>query len=129
MQATNVESTEAKAMMDELDLGDSFSFIQINYSFENTEDKDLMLNSPIETIVLNTGEQIESFENDLAGNQDHARDIYGNVKDEGTVSLLVEDTDPEDIEEVKVITGNLYEGDTEGGGALAEPESETYELD
>lgn len=103
----------------------TFDYVQIMYEIENTEDTNVRLNSPIKAIVLNTGEQIESFESDMAYDDNFAKTLYGKVKNESFVSLVME-SDAEDINEIKIITGRIDHGDT--AETLADEQTVTYEI-
>lgn len=126
MRLSDVRRPELQSMMDDRGLEDMMSYVQIAYTIENKEDTDIRLNSPVDAIVLNTGEQIETFENDLADDHNFARDIHGKVKDESYVGIVIEDSDPEDIDNIKVVTGRI---DKDSGETLAEPETISYDLE
>lgn len=104
-----------------------FDYIQIQYEIENTEDKNIRLNSPIVAVVLNTGEQIDSFEKDFSRDPNFAKTLYGKVKNESMVSLIIEETNPENIEEIKIVTGRVDDDDTMS--TLVDEQAVTYEIE
>lgn len=104
-----------------------FDYVQIQYEIENTEDMNIRLNSPIEAIVFDTGEQIETFDNDLAYDENFARTLYGEVKNQSMVGIVIQDSDPQDINEIKIITGRIDHGDT--SETLVEGQSVSYTIE
>lgn len=101
-------------------------YIQIQYEIENTKDTNVRLNLPIEAVVLNTGEQIESVDKDLTGDPNFAKTLYGKAKNESRVGLLIDDSNPEDISEIKIVTGRI--DDAETMRALVDEKTFTYQI-
>ncbi|MFB1052293.1 hypothetical protein [Paraliobacillus sp. JSM ZJ581] len=123
----NVKDPDFLNYIQEFTDKNTIEFVQILYEIENTEDINVRLNSPIRAIVLNTGEQIETFGNDLAYDDNYARTLYGEVKNESAVSIVIKDSDPKDINEIKIITGRIDHGDT--AETLVNEQTITYKLD
>lgn len=83
------------------------------------------LNAPIETIVLNTGEQIDVYNSDIAFDDNVGKTLYGKVKNESLVGLIIKDSNPEDIEEIKVVFGTIF---SENYDIIADNETKVYKI-
>lgn len=103
----------------------SFDYVQILYEIENTQEINVSLNYPITAIVLDTGEQIDSFESDIALDPNFGKTMYGKSKNQSHVALIME-SNPEKVSEIKVVTGEIYHADTYD--TLAKEQSFVFEM-
>ena len=93
----------------ETKLGDEFTYLQIDFTAENTEEKNVGFNG-IEKIVLNNGEQLDvANKNFMVGDFDTT--FYGKVKQDGSIGVVVKGS-PDEIKSAKIITGSAYDDDT-----------------
>lgn len=87
---------------------DEFDTIQIMYSIENTSDEKIEFYTPIEYLVLNTGEQLDVSFNDYIGDINNGGEFYGKVTKNTGISVIMHDSKAEDIESIKLIFGNVW---------------------
>ncbi len=125
LKMSNIKDQELLSVAKELDKEDSISYVQINYTIENKGDESARLNSPIDTLVFDTGEQVEGYENGIINDENFARTIYEGVVSESMVAIVIEKSNPEDIKQIDIVTGRI---DNDGGGTIAEPEKISYDL-
>jgi hypothetical protein len=93
----------------ETELGDEFTYLQVDFTAENTEEKNIGFNG-IEKIVLNNGEQLDvANKNFMVGDFDTT--FYGKVKQDGSIGVVVKGS-PDEIKSAKIITGSAYDDDT-----------------
>lgn len=104
---------------------DPFYAIQMIYNMENTVENNVEFSMPIKYVVLNTGEQIEVMNNDLAWDKNNGGVFYGKVKKESFFIALIESSKVEDISSIKIVTGNLWD---ENDDLISSEVEKTYEL-
>jgi hypothetical protein len=87
-------------------IGDEFTYLQITYNVENTEDKNIGWNG-LSTVVTDQKEQIDVIMNDfLLDDTDTSSDFYGQVAKEAQVGLILKNPD---INNVKLIFESTYD--------------------
>lgn len=106
-------------------VADEVHYIQIAYSSENTEEKNVEWYG-IEKVVLSNGQQLDAMLNDFIINDEDMDSIfYGKVKKDGTVGLIYKGK-PEDITSVKLIL--YYSLDADSYEEIAPSQQVQYEL-
>lgn len=127
ISVTNIRHPELLDMISDYGKDDAFSYIQIEYTLENTGDESLNFWEPIESIVFNTKEQIEISENeiDIGGYSGPPGTIHGKVKDELVTGIIIGKSDPKDIQDIKLVTGRVSD---EEGYKLIDSQKAEYEL-
>src|SRR5699024_10643433 len=68
---SDIRNSEFKSYLSQFTDKEEFNYFQINYSMENTSDDDVELHSPIDYIVLDSGEQIDVMMEDVALDHDN----------------------------------------------------------
>lgn len=125
IKMSNIKNSELKETIQDIVNKDEVNYIQIMYTLENTSEKNVELVFPIEYIVLNTGEQIDVVENDLMNDNNNGGDFYGQVTKQTGISAIIKKSNVEDIETIKLITGEVWEIN---GDYLVGEIEKTYEL-
>ncbi|MGR9048672.1 hypothetical protein ACQ4XT_08590 [Halobacillus faecis] len=88
---------------------DPINILWIDHSVENTSETPLKTNDIITKVILNTGEQIDVFENNFMEWGDN--EFYGNsFVNELSVGLPF-DSNPEEVTSFRIITGEVYDMD------------------
>lgn len=92
-------------------LPEEVNYIQIKYSSENTEEKNIDWYG-IDKVVLSNGQQLDAISNDFIVNDDDMDSIfYGKVKKEGFVGLIYKGN-PEEITSAKIILSDSVDADS-----------------
>ncbi|RYI24990.1 hypothetical protein EVU96_25225 [Bacillus infantis] len=106
---TDEYKTEMEAFNDNQPIGDSVNYIQVSYTGENTEDKNIGWNSLLNA-VTDKGEQIDVQLNDMIyTDADLANEYLGKVKKEYTDGFIIKDAD---ISKIKFVWGSSFDTDT-----------------
>lgn len=125
IKISNIKDQELLNFAEEVNKEDSISYVQIIYTLENIGDEPARLNSPIDTFVFDTGEQVDGTDNRLIRDDNFAQTIYEGVVSESSVGLFMEDSNPEEINQIDIVTGRISK---EGRGTIADPEKISYDL-
>ncbi|WP_342543345.1 hypothetical protein MHH33_07120 [Paenisporosarcina sp. FSL H8-0542] len=97
--------------MNASELPEELNYIQINYSAENTSDKNIGWNG-ISTIVTNTGEQLDAMGNDFIWEENgFDSTFYGKTKHEGTIGVFTT-SNVDELKSLKFIISSSYDEDT-----------------
>ncbi|WP_416435198.1 hypothetical protein [Priestia megaterium] len=87
------------------------NYIQIQYTAENTEEKNIGWNG-IDKIVTNTGEQLDAANSDFIWEENgFDGTFYGKTKHEGIVGILT-DSNPKDLQSLKFIISSSFDPDS-----------------
>lgn len=87
------------------------NYIQIQYTAENTEEKNIGWNG-IDKIVTNTGEQLDASNSDFIWEENgFDGTFYGKTKHEGIVGILT-DSNPKDLQSLKFIISSSFDPDS-----------------
>lgn len=87
------------------------NYIQIQYTAENTEEKNIGWNG-IDKIVTNTGEQLDAANSDFIWEENgFDGTFYGETKHEGIVGILT-DSNPKDLQSLKFIISSSFDPDS-----------------
>lgn len=127
-QVTNIKHPELLGLIGEYGKDDAFAYVQIAYTMENRGDESLGLRDPIESIIFNTKEQVDTAGNEIDVGQDSntaRRTLHGKVKDELVTGIIINKSDPKDIEDIKIITGKIND---EEGYSLIESKHASYDF-
>ncbi len=108
---SDIKNSEFKRYLSQFTDKEEFDYIQMNYSMENTVDENVEMHSPIDYIVFDTGEQLDVTMNDVALDPDNGGQFFGKVTKESGVFVLIENSNVDDISEIKLITGDVWEAD------------------
>ncbi|WP_462410575.1 hypothetical protein [Neobacillus sp. Marseille-QA0830] len=93
------------------ELPKELNYIQVNYTAENTEDKNISWNQ-VQTLVTNTGEQLDASGNDFIWEKNpFDGTFYGKTKIEGTIGVIT-NSKPEDLTSLKFIISSTFDPDT-----------------
>ncbi|EPD54254.1 hypothetical protein HMPREF1210_00240 [Paenisporosarcina sp. HGH0030] len=97
--------------MNASELPEKLNYIQINYTAENTSDKNIGWNG-ISTIVTNTGEQLDAMGNDFIWEENgFDSTFYGKTKHEGTIGVFTT-SNVDELKSLKFIISSSYDEDT-----------------
>ncbi|MEH7314060.1 hypothetical protein [Priestia megaterium] len=87
------------------------NYIQIQYTAENTEEKNIGWNG-IDKIVTNTGEQLDAANSDFIWEENgFDGTFYGKTKHQGIVGILT-DSNPKDLQSLKFIISSSFDPDS-----------------
>ena len=87
------------------------NYIQIQYTAENTEEKNIGWNG-IDKIVTNTGEKLDAANSDFIWEENgFDGTFYGKTKHEGIVGILT-DSNPKDLQSLKFIISSSFDPDS-----------------
>src|SRR5699024_441080 len=106
---SDIKKSEFKDYLSQFTDEEEFDYIQINYSMENTVDENIELYSPIEYIALDSGEQIDVMMEDVRLDHDNGGEFFGKVTKESGIFVIIESSRVEDINSIKLITGDVWE--------------------
>ncbi|SDJ51460.1 hypothetical protein [Salimicrobium halophilum] len=100
---------EETSMYAQQEIGDEYQYLQLVYSVENTEDKDIMWNG-LKDIVTDQKEQVSVQMNDmLVDDSDMESDFLGKVKRDYLDGVILENPD---ISNLRIIFGNVMNADS-----------------
>ncbi|TMW71148.1 DUF4352 domain-containing protein [Alteribacter natronophilus] len=119
----NVTSAQFEGDLADFMETDEADYIQVDMRVENTSDEDLTFYASQATLVTNTGEQLES---DMWMSDHIPGDIMSGVTASGSVFYVLENSDAEDIEWVRLVWSAPFDEDWEDVG---EEIDEQFELD
>lgn len=106
---SDIKNNDFKSYISQFTDKEEFEYIQIKYSMENTVEENIELYTPIKYLVLNTGEQIDVMVKDIMLDPNNGGDFFGKVTKETGISAIIEDSDVNNIESIKLITGDVWE--------------------
>ncbi|WHY58659.1 hypothetical protein [Peribacillus simplex] len=113
IQMTNVSKDSEEFLLQYTNgtkLPEKLNYLQIQYTAENTEDKNIGWNG-IQKIVTNTGEQLDASGNDFIWEENgFDGTFYGKTKHEGTIAVITK-SDPNQLKNVKFIIGSTFNPD------------------
>lgn len=114
IQLTNIHPDNTDYLlqfMNASELPESLNYIQINYTAENTSDKNIGWNG-FDTIVTNTGEQLDASGNDFIWEENGFEStFYGKTKHEGTIGVFTT-SNIDELTSLKFIISSSYDEDT-----------------
>ncbi|MGM8213554.1 hypothetical protein ACLIBH_12325 [Virgibacillus sp. W0430] len=125
IRMTDIKNNEFKSYMSQFTEKEEFNYIQVMYTLENTVDENVELVFPIEYLVLNTGEQIDVNMNDFLLDPNNGREFFGKVTKDTGISVIIENSNIDEVETIKFITGDVWQID---GDKLIGQVEKTYNI-
>ncbi|MBX9999593.1 hypothetical protein H7S55_05410 [Priestia aryabhattai] len=114
IQLTNIGSDWEELLIQYTDgkkLPKELNYIQIQYTAENLEEKNIGWNG-IEKIVTNTGEQLDASNGDIIWEENgFDGTFYGKTKHEGIIGVLTK-SNPKDLNSLKFIITSSFDPDS-----------------
>ncbi|MFQ3543531.1 hypothetical protein Q7A53_05545 [Halobacillus rhizosphaerae] len=104
--------------------GTPMHMFTIRFELENKSDKNFMINYPIYTIILSTGEQIDVSMADLI-NHSGSGEFYSKSKKNDLAVSVPFTSKPDEIKSFRIVTDNLYDKDY---STIKEPVEANFDL-
>lgn len=117
-KATNVSEDEQSTISfaSEKEVGSEFNYLYINYTAENTSDKDFDFGGITEAVVFSEGKQerlgADTDTDFIDSDEDADGKYYGKVTKEGEVGFVL-DTDPSKVDKIRLVIGSTMEDNDE----------------
>lgn len=99
IEQLNAQSGELSGEMAEFMETDQLEMIQMDISVENTSDEDIMFYADQAEIATSTGEQLQA---DMWLSDHLGGDMMGNTSSSGTIFFVLENSNAEDVEHVRI---------------------------
>ncbi|WP_069366318.1 hypothetical protein [Salisediminibacterium beveridgei] len=99
VEQLNAQSGELSGEMADFMETDQLELIQMDISVENTSDEDIMFYADQAEIATSTGEQLQA---DMWLSDHLGGDMMGNTSSSGTIFFVLENSNAEDVEDVRI---------------------------
>ena len=121
-KASNVSEEEQDRMTSYVEegVGEEFNYFYIKYNAENTSDKDFTFSGINEVVLFANGKQEKidlrgGWEDFIDYDEGEDGDYYGKVSKEGEIGVVI-NTDPSEVDKVRLVIGHSMETETYDGG-------------